>query len=198
MIVHAIESFDFFSQFVPYIRCQGQAADLLLCFFQGQDCTESEKMLYEQSTVLLKKLTLQKRMELFPPEKRKYCICLTELSFNCQQVLFRIPRLCRLYNTPALNEHLLPLAECTKEISTELVTFCAPKRCCERFANECAERLMTLCLFGITLCKGLLTKEKLSTLSGVQWLIFKDLVDEFSGYCSLCIQFTHWGLLFPL
>ncbi len=198
MIVHTIDSFDFFSQFVPYVRCQGQASDLLLCFFQGQDCTETEKKLYAQSDALFKKLTLQRRMELFPPEKRKYCICLTELSFNCQQVLFRIPRLCRLYNIPALNAHLLPLAKCTNEISAELVSFCAPKKSCERFGDESAERLMTLCLFGISLCKALPIKEDISTLSGVQRLVFKDLAEEFSGYCSLCIQFTHWGLLFPL
>ena len=198
MITHYIESFDFFSQFTPYVKCQSQAGELLLSYFQHENCKNKKNHLFKQSSSILNNLLLQKKMGLFPEEKRRYCINMVEICFRSQQVLFKIPRLCTLYNTPAINDLLIPLASHASTVSQEIFDFAAPEKSADRFSCPAAERILKLCLLSLSECKSLSDTTACKELTGVEKLLFKDIVEEFEGYFSLCIQFTHWGLIFPL
>ena len=197
MITIPIENYDFFTQLSLLMHCIEDAATFQLAYFEKESKAIAEQAIFNRTSSALMSIRFQKSLALLPDEKRKYCMILTELSVSAIRTLLRIPTLSRIYSMPVLDAVFIENAKRARILSEELKLFAFPLKEEDRFCAEQGERILLLSLEGLSCCRELLCNEG-QQLSGAKKLLFKDLADEFSAFYSLCLQFTHCGLLFPI
>lgn len=193
-----LSHWDYFTQLSQLGENQLACAKYLLEYMRSSERTFTEEQLLDSAQDAMRKIILQKKLDLFPADKKKWCPLLAKNLFIGQLLLLRIPRLCKIYSVEHLPEDFTDLGHKTLRLCQKTHEYITPKCARLRFSADLADQMFDDCLAGILHCKSFTSSLTNDHYSRVEALLFKDLTDEFSSFFSYSMQFTHFSLLFPL
>ncbi len=193
-----LSNWDYFSQLSKLGENQLDCAKYLLGYMQNNRQILTEEALLDRAQEVMRRIILQKKLDLFPADKKKWCPLLAKNLFIGQLLLLRIPRLCKIYSVELLPEDFTILGEKTLLLCQKIHDYITPHQAHQRFWMPQADLIFDDCLAGVQHCKLFIESLKNECYTRVEALLFKDLTDEFASFYSYSMQFAHFSLLFPL
>ena len=189
---------DYFAEFSKLVQNQRSCALLLCDFFSAKDTLRSEKEMLADSKRHMREILWQKNERLLPNDKERICFALSELIFQSQLTLLHIPELFRIYGA----EQFLKSFECFLPTVTRccnlLSAFALPPVAKDRFQKCNAEPIFDCCLEGFRRCVELDLSKNQTKNQSFEFMILKDIDEEFASFFLINLKFTHLALHFPM
>jgi hypothetical protein len=189
---------DYFSEFSKLVKNQKVCALILLDFFKGKDTLPSEIQAKNASKRYMSEIISQKNEKLFPFEKERFCLALSELIFRSQLSLLRIPELFRIYRAERYQNKFEDFLPTVVRCCDLLESFSLQAPAQNRFLKNSAEPILDCCLEGFKCCTRIDLSEENSKERAFDLLILKDIDEEFASFFLISLKFTHLALHFPM